>query len=490
MLSQAKTRGGDPRNASAAPLAHGPEFAAALSALSRDIHDPVAKLRFLRESLVRYRDVDEAVRSLPTSPLRRLLFNLFGLDGLQRGVRVLDALKRTAASTRARARAAAAVAIVLVAAGTLALTWRRARPAPPATTAAPAAASDVHAATPAFPPPAPKPAAPMAETASSAEGAPAPGEVWLVERGDGWEQYSNGLRIDTSNAVDHAPRSFRVFEPGLGLRDELFARPAGILFHTSESDVWPLEAGYNENLRDSSQRLLRYIRREKLYNYLVDRFGRAYRVVPDEQRANHAGFSIWEAEGRVYLNLNNSFLGICFESRWEGGRALPITAAQLAAGRALTDALRQRWGIGPEMCVTHGLTSVNPRKHYIGHHVDWARGFPFAAFGLPDHYRRPAPSVALFGFGYDGDFLKAVGEPWEGVRSAEADLEQEAQRRGTSVEKVRRERQRLYDDWLAAQARDEAGTRVVRAARAGRRRAAGFGPGAAPGSRLTRGTGG
>ena len=39
------------------------------------------------------------------------------------------------------------------------------------------------------------------------------------------------------------------------------------------------------------------------------------------------------------------------------------------------------------MCVAHGLTSVNPKKHLIGHHMDWARGFPFEAFGLPDQYQ-------------------------------------------------------------------------------------------------------
>ena len=38
--------------------------------------------------------------------------------------------------------------------------------------------------------------------------------------------------------------------------------------------------------------------------------------------------------------------------------------------------------------MTHGLTSVNPKKHLIGHHLDWARGFPFEAFGLPDQYQR------------------------------------------------------------------------------------------------------
>jgi hypothetical protein len=87
--------------------------------------------------------------------------------------------------------------------------------------------------------------------------------------------------------------------------------------------------------------------------------------------------------------------------------------------------------------------------------MDWSRGFPFEAFGLPDQYRRPAPSVALFGFGYDDDFLKILGEPWRGVRDAENLLLQEAAQRGVTVEGIRRERQDLYHRWLSEQARDE-----------------------------------
>ena len=74
------------------------------------------------------------------------------------------------------------------------------------------------------------------------------------------------------------------------------------------------------------------------------------------------------------------------------------------------------------MCVGHGLVSVNPKKHLIGHHLDWARGFPFEAFGLPDQYARLAPSVAIFGFGYDDDFLKVMGEPWPGVRDGRSGI--------------------------------------------------------------------
>jgi hypothetical protein len=297
---------------------------------------------------------------------------------------------------------------------------------------------------------------------TQAEGLPArplgvtPTRVWLVEEGPTWEQYSHGLRIDTSFAVDGDPRRFRVFRPGLGLAPETQSVPVGILFHTSESDIWPLEEAFNESLRDSSHRLLRYVQRKRLYHYLIDRVGRVFRVVAEDARANHAGHSIWAADGGVHLNLNSAFLGVSFESRWEGGHALPITQAQLAAGRNLTEYLRERYAIAREMCVTHGLTSVNPRKHLIGHHLDWARGFPFEAFGLPDQYGRPAPSVSMFGFGYDDDFLKVLGEPWPGVRSAEAELAREADSLGRSADELRRERQAVYDEWIAEQTRVEA----------------------------------
>jgi len=160
---------------------------------------------------------------------------------------------------------------------------------------------------------------------------------------------------------------------------------------------------------------------------------------------------VWADAGKVYLNLNHAFLGISFETRWEGGKALPITQAQFTAGRNLADSLRQRYSIVPEMCVTHGLTSVNPKKRLIGHHLDWARGFPFEAFGLPDQYRRVAPSVALFGFDYDDDFLKVLDEPWPGVHAAEAALQAEARRAHRPVEDVRYEKQTAYDRWMEKQ---------------------------------------
>ena len=155
---------------------------------------------------------------------------------------------------------------------------------------------------------------------------------------------------------------------------------------------------------------------------MVDRFGRVYRVVEEETKANHAGHSVWTRGDDVYLSLNAAFLGVSFETRWEGGRALPITQAQFLAGRNLSDYLRARWDIAADMCVAHGLTSVNPKKHLIGHHVDWARGFPFEAFGLPD--RLPAMRLPaldeLAGLARKSPLLATVARlaGWAGPRGA------------------------------------------------------------------------
>ena len=82
--------------------------------------------------------------------------------------------------------------------------------------------------------------------------------------GKAYEQYSNGLRIDTTlRGRRRAAPLPRLHVAGPAWAGEATTKPVGILFHTSESDVWPLEAGFNENLRGSSQRLLRYVQREQ-----------------------------------------------------------------------------------------------------------------------------------------------------------------------------------------------------------------------------------
>ncbi|PYT35600.1 MAG: hypothetical protein DMG58_01625 [Acidobacteria bacterium] len=64
-----------------------------------------------------------------------------------------------------------------------------------------------------------------------------------------------------------------------------------------------------------------FIARNRLYHFVIDRFGRVFRAVAETDYANHAGHSIWADERHIYWNLNQSFVGIAFEAQTEVGRA-------------------------------------------------------------------------------------------------------------------------------------------------------------------------
>jgi N-acetylmuramoyl-L-alanine amidase len=428
------------------------DLVTALEEKSSEISDPVAKLKFIRRALADYEATDRRLQELP-SPLRALAEKVTRIDQVRpflstnpNGAAAAPKGKQGDEPRRRRTGITLPAAAILAAGALGAAAYQASRPV----VAGPPRPSSAGA------------SRPVAESLPALPVGVSPSQIWLVAKSEEWELYSNGLRVDTTHATSGDPRRYRVFDAKAGMQDTVRDKPVGIVFHTSESDIWPLEESFNEKLRDSSQGLLRYLSRNRVYNYLIDRFGQVFRVVPDGDKANHAGNGVWSQGDQVFLSLNNAFLGVSFETRWEGGRALPITQAQLEAGRSLTDYLRARWEIAADMCVPHGLISVNPRKHLIGHHLDWARGFPFQAFGLPNQYDRIAPTVALFGLGYDERLTSILGEPWPGVLEAERRLDQEAVQRGTTVAEVRKERQDRFDTWLAEQTRDqeqaEAGT--------------------------------
>jgi len=448
----------------------GPELTAELLEISDDIDDPVIKLQFLREAIDGQDAYERRVQRVPWAPIRRALFRLHGLRALAPALAQADFesqeivhYRMLAARARVRRLMGGAVcaALLVMPLLTVAVAWRWNSDPPQPLTAATVTPAALRAAPPglaaplavqpaaqSFPPP-----PPVAEFLPEELGQ-APSEIFRADSGKDWEIYSNGLRVETGFVVRGKQRRYRIGDRQRGLSAEVYNQPVGILFHTSESDLWPLEANYEGRLRQSSTELIKYVQREQAYNYLIDRFGRVYRVVADETRASHAGNSVWAQGEDIYLDLNAAFIGISFESRWQGlkgepeeGRALPITRAQLIAGRNLTNLLRQRFKIAPEMCVTHGLTSVAPRQFLIGYHRDWATGFPFAAFGLPDQYAQPPASVAVFGFEHDGNFLRAVGKLNPGLITAERMLTTEAQNRGITLDALRQERRALYQRW-------------------------------------------
>jgi hypothetical protein len=270
-------------------------------------------------------------------------------------------------------------------------------------------------------------------------------KVWLAESGDGYEFYSNSARVLTEFETDGKDRRFYSFNMGALFNNsdevEMGSKPIGILYHISESDLLPFAGKYNSSLQIRSRALLEYARAKRLYNYLIDRFGRTYRIVRDEQTANHAGNSVWSDERNVYVNLSASFIGICFEGKSETGAAVGpegINEAQIYAARVLTAVLRSKYGIADANCVTHGLVSVNPSNRLMGYHTDWVAGFPFEAVGLTNKYDTELLAVSRLGFTYDQPYLTAAGgKRWTGLERAETKLKAEAGNESVTVEDAR-----------------------------------------------------
>jgi hypothetical protein len=268
----------------------------------------------------------------------------------------------------------------------------------------------------------------------------APAAVWLVEAGRGYEVFSNGLRIEISSPVFNGTRTY----PAIAVHDanlvESRSTPAGIVYHTTESHMAPFDPHHNARLRRVGKWLLDYVRENRCYHYLIDRFGRVHRIVVEDSPANHAGSSLWADREWVYTNLNQAFLGVSFELETAPGDAPPdiLNPAQIRAARELTEMLRSRYSIPAANCVTHAQVSVNPRLRRIGLHTDWAANFPFESVGLPDNYALPTPSVVLAGFGWDNTFVSATGPRlWRSLALSEELLRQQAVEHGLPLNQYR-----------------------------------------------------
>lgn len=285
-----------------------------------------------------------------------------------------------------------------------------------------------------------------------------PEKVWLVEQQDAYERYSNGARILTDYETGNHARGYYVLPHGQGALvktsdssggdGEVRRAPVGIIYHTSESDMLPFTSDNNASIEVHTRGLLEYVRKNKSYNYLIDRFGQVYRVVRDTDAANHAGNSVWSDADGVYVGLNESFLGVCFETNSESDSLdEQLTEAQLVAGRLLTQVLRSRYQINDADCVTHGLVSVNPSNMLICYHHDWARNFPFEAFGLSDKYKVAPASVSEFGFTYDEGIAEMLGgDVWSGVKIAEEEFRRRAEALNKTPEEMRRHMRERYQE--------------------------------------------
>ena len=274
--------------------------------------------------------------------------------------------------------------------------------------------------------------------------------VWPVEQTREFDLYSNGLRIENRLEVSNEPRLYRLINRDSEAPGPLRSQPAGIVYHTSESDQAPFEVEQKRALQRIGQELLLYVRNKRAYHFVIDRFGRVHRVVVESDAANHAGHSIWADSKWSYLDLNNSFLGVAFEASMHAEQSI-ITEPQLHAARALTEMLRSKYNLPAENCVVHAQVSINPSNRRIGWHTDWGSGFPFREIGLPDNYQVPIPSLYLFGFEYDPAFTAAAGPDLRrGLMSGEDRIRKAAAERGMTPAAYRGFLQQRFRDALSA----------------------------------------
>lgn len=278
-------------------------------------------------------------------------------------------------------------------------------------------------------------------------------DVWLVDHTKDFEIYSNGLRIDDRYAVSGDRRAaYQVYQRSKidPAQREWRTGPAGIVYHTTESDQASFEESETSKLRRIGKGVLSFVQQHHAYHFLIDRFGQVFRVVRESDVADHAGMSIWADNRVIYVNLNSSFLGVAFETQTQSSQELPsANSAQIHSARVLTEMLRGKYRIPESNCVTHAQVSVNPGNMLIGYHTDWAGNFPFLEVGLSDNYTAPPPSIYAFGFDYDPDFVHHTGvRLWEGLALADDELRTQAAARGLAVAKYRSILRKKYKEIL------------------------------------------
>ena len=278
--------------------------------------------------------------------------------------------------------------------------------------------------------------------------------VWLVDQSHDFETYSNGLRIDDRYVKPNQKRIFYpVYQRGAidAAQPVWRSEPAGIVYHTTESDQARFTPDQNARLKRIGKAVIGVVQQNHSYHFLIDRFGQVFRIVPETDVANHAGYSVWADGNNIYVNLNSSFLGIAFETQTQLGDMPSANPAQVHAARVLTEMLRHKYNIPQTNCVTHAQVSVNPDNMLVGYHTDWAGNFPFRDIGLSDNYTVPPPSIYAFGFDYDPTFVHATGvRLWQGLALAEDQMQAQAAARGIPVPRYRAILQKKYKEVLAA----------------------------------------
>jgi hypothetical protein len=278
-----------------------------------------------------------------------------------------------------------------------------------------------------------------------------PEKVWLVDTEDGVEKWSNGCRISKRYETGNHPRSYYTIPRRSEIAgDQVSDKIVGIIYHTPENYMYAFNPDNNRAIKNGSRGLLGDVQKYKKYNYVIDRIGEIYRIVRDDHAAYHAGDSLWADSKNTYVLLNESFLGVCFESMFDGATSLEqiLTKAQINSGILLTEVLRSRYNIDDANCTTHGLVAVDPETMLIARHHDWVHFFPFEKMGLSNKYKVRPPNMTDYGFTYNEDLLakKLSHKLWEGASTAEEEFNRQAELARISPDELRL---KLRDRYIA-----------------------------------------
>src|SRR5262245_11500624 len=169
-----------------------------------------------------------------------------------------------------------------------------------------------------------------------------PEKVWQVEKKDDFERYSNLAIIKTNYEIDSRRRGYYLIPRNSQTEDNQLRRDiVGIVYHTPASHIKLFTVDNNVTIQKGTEGLIAFIRANKSYHYLIDPFGVIYRIIKDEEVAFHAGHSVWSDKDNIYVGLNESFIGVCFEAETNA----QLTEAQLISGRLLTNILRSKYKI-------------------------------------------------------------------------------------------------------------------------------------------------
>ncbi len=168
------------------------------------------------------------------------------------------------------------------------------------------------------------------------------------------------------------------------------ARPNSIVLHYTGM---PTGEAALERLMDRAS--------EVSAHYFVWEDGRIDQLVPESERAWHAGKALWKGES----DLNSASIGIEIVNPGHDGGSPPFPERQIAATIALARDLVSRWPVPPERVLAHSDVAPS-RKRDPGEVFPWERLWR----GGVGHWVPPAPlnGGALFRHEEEGPPVRAL----------------------------------------------------------------------------------